>query len=162
MPAVSNSSPLIFYAVVGRLELLHETYGEILVPPAVWREAGATSGDRPGADVIRRAAWIRRRSPSDKELSLPSLVSLDAGEAEAIAMALPIWPRIPVLLDDLIARRTAARLGLAVTGSAGVLIQAKRLGLIAKVHPILDELRGAGLYLSESADSQALDLANEP
>jgi predicted nucleic acid-binding protein len=57
MPAVSNSSPLIFYAVVGKPDLLHETYGEILIPPAVWQEAVASASgiDRPGADDIRRA-----------------------------------------------------------------------------------------------------------
>ncbi len=161
MPAVSNSSPLIFYAVVDRLELLHETYGEILIPPAVWREAVAASGDRPGADEIRRAPWIRHQSPVDRTMSSPLLVGLDAGEAEAIAIAIPIRPRIPIILDDLIARRAAERLGLAVTGSAGVLVQAKSLGVIEKVRPLLDELRAAGLYLSDSAAKTALDFANE-
>ncbi|MGH2614635.1 MAG: DUF3368 domain-containing protein [Thermomicrobiales bacterium] len=94
-------------------------------------------------------------------MSTPRLAGLDAGETEAIAVAIPIWPRIPVVLDDLIARRAAENLGLAVTGSAGVLLQAKTLGLVEKVSPILDELRFAGLYLSESAAAKALELANE-
>lgn len=161
MPAVSNSSPLIFYAVVGRLELLHETFGAILVPPAVWREAVEMSGDRPGADEIRRAPWIHRQPPVDRDISSPLLVGLDAGEAEAIAIAMPIQPRIPIILDDRIARRAASRMGLAVTGSAGVLVQAKSLGVIAIVRPILQELRAAGLYLSDSAATTALELANE-
>jgi hypothetical protein len=38
MPAVSNSSPLIFYAVVSKLNFLHETYGEILIPPRCGRK----------------------------------------------------------------------------------------------------------------------------
>lgn len=161
MPAVSNSSPLIFYAAIGRFDLLHETYGEILVPPAVWQETVVVSGDRPGADEIRRAPWIRHESPIDRDVSSPLLVGLDAGEAEAIAVAILMRSRIPVILDDLIARRVAQRMGLAVTGSAGVLIEAKRLGLIEQVAPILGELREAGLYLSESATTKALEFANE-
>ncbi len=92
---------------------------------------------------------------------MPLLASLDAGEAEAIAIAVSIRPRIPIVLDDLSARRIAERMDLAVTGSAGVLAQAKRLGLIEKIGPMLADLRAAGLYLSESATKQALEFANE-
>ena len=72
MPAVSNSSPLIFYAVVGKLDLLHETYGEILIPPAVWQEAVASGIDRPGADAIRRAPCSRENgsAPSSPSYGL--------------------------------------------------------------------------------------------
>jgi predicted nucleic acid-binding protein len=163
MPAVSNSSPLIFYAVVGKLDLLHETYGEILIPPAVWQEAVASASgiDRPGADDIRRAPWIRRHPPVYRDVSSPLLAGLDAGEAEAIVLAISVQPRVPIILDDLSARRAAERMGLAVTGSAGVLVQAKSLGLIERVGPILAELRTAGLYLSEAAAKKALENANE-
>ena len=50
MPAVSNSSPLIFLAAIGQFQLLHEIYGEILVPPAVWRETVAQP--LPGSDRV--------------------------------------------------------------------------------------------------------------
>ena len=161
MPAVSNNSPLIFYAVIGRLELLNETYGEVMVPPAVWRETVAVGAGRPGMSTIRKAPWIRRQIPSDRAMSTPLLTELDAGEAEVIALAIPVWPRITVLLDDLRARRAAEAIGLSVTGSAGALVEAKRLGLIPEVGPILAELRGAGLYLGESAVERTLQLAGE-
>ena len=38
MSIVSNSSPLINLARIGRLDLLHHLYSELAVPGAVWRE----------------------------------------------------------------------------------------------------------------------------
>jgi predicted nucleic acid-binding protein len=129
----------------------------------VWQEAVASASgiDRPGADEIRRAPWVRRQPPVDRDVSSPLLAGLDAGEAEAIALANAVRPRVPIILDDHSARGAAERMGLAVTGSAGVLVQAKSLGLIERVGPILAELRTAGLYLSEAAATKALENANE-
>lgn len=161
MPAVSNSSPLIFYAAIGRFELLHEIYGEIMVSPAVWRETVAAGAGRAGTAEVRHAPWIRQQVPADQDIASPLLEFLDAGEAEAIALAMSQGPRVPVVLDDLRARRVAEEIGLAVTGSAGVLVQAKRMGLIPAVEPILTELRTVGLYLNEATIKRLLQLANE-
>jgi uncharacterized protein len=161
MPAVSNSSPLIFLAAIGQFQLLHEIYGEILVPPAVWRETVAAGAGRTGAAEVRQAPWIRHQAPSDQDVTSLLLEILDSGEAEAIALAMSLGPRIPVVLDDLRARRVAEEIGLVVTGTAGILVQAKGMGLIPAFGPMLIELRTVGLYLSDSAIERLLQLANE-
>lgn len=38
MKVVSNTSPLIHLARIGRLDLLETLYGELLIPQAVWEE----------------------------------------------------------------------------------------------------------------------------
>ncbi|MBI5032494.1 MAG: hypothetical protein HZB51_18370 [Chloroflexi bacterium] len=38
MPYVSNASPLVNLARIGKLDLLHQLFGEFLVPDAVWNE----------------------------------------------------------------------------------------------------------------------------
>lgn len=86
---------------------------------------------------------------------------LDRGEAEAIALAVSLGPGTSILLDDLRARTAAERLGLRVTGSAGVLTEAKRLEIIPAVRPILDELQDAGLYLDRRAVSVMLEEVGE-
>ena len=86
---------------------------------------------------------------------------LDPGEAEAIALAIELGTRGPVLLDDRKARRVASSIGLIVLGSAGVLLAAKQVGLIRSVRPVLDNLRTAGLYLSEPAYRRVLVRAEE-
>jgi len=68
--------------------------------------------------------------------------ALDAGETEAISLALETRARW-VILDDLQARRLAKDLGLAVVGTAGVLFAAKQRGFIGAVRPPLDALRAA-------------------
>ena len=161
MPAVSHSSPLIFYAAIGRLELLHGAFGEIFIPPAVWREVVEAGAGRAGASEIAQEMWILQRSPPSAVKSLPSLSVLDAGEAEAISLAMSFDPTIPIILDDLQARRAAEAFGLAVTGAGGVLVRAKRMGLIHSVEDLLTELRSAGLYLGESAVARLLQLAGE-
>ena len=91
--------------------------------------------------------------------SLPTTLHL--GEAEAIVLALEISEPVVVLLDDRAARREARRHGLTVRGTAGLILQAKEAGLIPAVHPVLMELREAGLYLSEGLYERLLAAANE-
>jgi hypothetical protein len=67
-------------------------------------------------------------------------VALDPGESEAIALALQL--KAPVLLmDEADGRAAAAREGLTTIGAVGVLLQAKHLGLIPAVVPLIERLR---------------------
>jgi predicted nucleic acid-binding protein len=161
MPAVSDSSPLILFAAIGRLDLLREIYDEIMVPPAVWQEIVVVGAGRRGATDVAAAPWIRRRSPPSQGVAALAGASLDPGETEAIALAIADLPGGPILLDDRRARRLARQAGLAVTGTVGVLVPAKRLGLVAAVRPVLAELRTAGLYLDDKTAEDLLRITGE-
>ena len=87
--------------------------------------------------------------------------ALDLGEAEVIALAIERGGFESVLLDDRDARRVARERGLAVAGSAGVLVLAKDRGVLPEVRPTLDQLRSASLYLSDAAYLEALAAAGE-
>jgi predicted nucleic acid-binding protein len=160
VPVVGDSSRLILYAAVGRLELVHRLFGEVVVPPAVWSEV-TSGGGRPGAQEVASASWIRKQAPlrSPTDHGLPG--DLDAGEAEAIALALQAADPVVVLIDDRVGRRAATQRGLTVIGSAGIVVLAKRRGLLAAVRPVLDQLRAAGLYLGEPVYGAALQEAGE-
>ena len=161
MAAVSDSSPLISFSAIGRLELLRELFTELFVPPAVWREVVTDSGDKIGARDVLQARWIVQRPLPQQRLSR-SIAALDPGEAEAIALASSMQPRMEILLDDYRARQVARTLGLSVVGSGGALLLAKDAGLIAAVQPMLFDLRAAGLYLGDRALRELLTLAGEP
>lgn len=161
MPAVSNSSPLIVLAAIGRLQLLPRLYDRVVVPPAVWHEIVVAGSGRAGAAELPHLPWLRRDSVSSDVEFPRSLASLDPGEAEAIRLVLTYPRSVPILLDDLSARRAAERLGLSVSGTVGVLLLAKHTGLIAEVGPPLQEARAAGLYLSDAAVERSLSLAGE-
>lgn len=161
MPTVSDSSPLILFSAIGRLELLHEVFGEILVPPAVWREIVVRGAGRPGANELQEVDWIRQQSPTSPMLSVVRRAGIDDGETEAIALALSMRPAATVILDDVPARRVALNAGLDVTGTGGAVVLAKQFGLVSIVGPTLRELRAAGLYLSDSTLRRFIELAGE-
>lgn len=160
MPAVSDSSPLILYARIGQLGLLHALFDEVVVPPAVWWEVVTEGAGRYGATELPRSAWIRL-VPLPPTGLLSSVRLLDRGEAEAITLSVALSLDGPVILDDRRARRIALDLGLRVVGSAGLLNLAKQVGVTPTVRPLLDELRAAGLYLSDAAADRFLDAAGE-
>ena len=161
MPVISNSSPLILFSRIGRLELLRELFGQVLVPLAVDREVVRAGSGRPGESEVRSASWLLRHPVSADAVVAHSLVHLDDGEAEAIALALDLAEDCLLLLDDKPARREALGRRLVVVGSAGILVLAKRRGLIESVRVPLDELRAAGLRISLSVYLQVLKEAGE-
>ena len=67
------------------------------------------------------------------------LSTLDKGEAEAIALAKQEASDI-LLIDELLGRKIAKKHGLKVIGTGGILVEAKRRGLIPLLKPMLDEL----------------------
>jgi len=136
---VSDTSPILNLARIGRLELLASLYQQVLIPPAVFGEL-AVSRDAafPVLDVAS-VSWIILETPKDQDRVRELRDILDAGEAEAIVLAVERQVEL-LLVDERRGRRTAEALGLRITGLLGVLADAKRAGLIACVKPVLDEL----------------------
>lgn len=66
-----------------------------------------------------------------------------------------------VILDDNAAKKTAKYLGFTVTGTLGVLIKAKRQGIIEEVRPLLYGMRQNGFYVSNAVERMALEQAGE-
>jgi hypothetical protein len=160
MTAVSNSRPLIFYARIGRLDIIQALFDEVLVPAAVWKEVVTIGRDRAGSTEVAGAHWIRQR-PIQSATRWHLLESLDPGEREAIALVLSLETAVPILLDDRRARRVAHDLGLYIIGSAGVAARAKDVGLVASIRPLLANLQAVGLFLSDSATRTLLESAGE-
>jgi predicted nucleic acid-binding protein len=135
---VSDTSPILNLARIGRLELLASLYEQVLIPPAVLAELFASRGDFPAIDIAS-VSWLILGTPKDHDRVLELRKNLDVGEAESIILALERQAEL-LLVDERRGRRIAAALGLRITGLLGVLAYAKRAGLIELVKPILDEL----------------------
>jgi predicted nucleic acid-binding protein len=161
MPAISDSSPLILLARVHRLNLLEDIFGQIFVPPAVWREVLPSGPEREGMADLTNATWIWQRRLAQPEMARELHDSLHPGEAEAIALASEMLPPVPLLVDDLKARRIAIERGLRVTGTAGILVVAKEKRLIDRMQPLLRDVMEAGLYLGDAAVQEVLRRAGE-
>jgi uncharacterized protein len=160
LTAVSNSSPLILFSRIGRLDLVQTLFDEVLVPPAVWDEVVTLAPGRAGERDVRQANWIRVH-PLPGTAIANQFAALDPGEAEALTLVASFGVETPILLDDLQARRAAHASGLYVIGSGGILGRAEEAALITSVRPLLFELRAAGLFLSNRAVDELLDTAGE-
>lgn len=146
-PVVANSGPLIALATVTQLDLLGKLYTTVLVPDAVFVEVAGAGPGKPGAVELPNATWLRRVSLAGAPDPLLSQ-GLGPGETEAIALALTSGARL-LLLDDRRARRIAeVAYGLRVQGVAGLLVTARRRGLVPAVRPLLAAMRSRGYFLS--------------
>lgn len=132
------------------VDLLHQLYGELIIPEAVWQEIVVAGAGQPGAEGVKAAAWIRMQAISNLSLAQALRQELGAGEAEAITLALEEGAEL-LLMDDGLGRETAGHLGLRCMGLIGVLVESKRKGLIGAVKPHLDALRDlAGFRLGDT------------
>jgi predicted nucleic acid-binding protein len=161
MIVVSNSSPLVGRAAIGRLALLHDLYDTIIVPRAVHQEVVIQGHGRPGAAEVQSLDWIACRDVDDPSVVIALESKLDRGEAEAIALAVELRADL-LLMDERLGRVEAARFGLRFVGILGVLIEAKARGLLDRIEPLLDELQdGAGFRISEALRARVLKAAGE-
>lgn len=85
---------------------------------------------------------------------------VDLGEAEAIALALE-KDITNILIDDAKGRRFAQAKGLLPVGTIGILLQAKRQGLIPEIKPFLKTLKSNRIRISSLLMQQSLHLAGE-
>jgi len=161
---VADTGPLIALGRAGCLKLLHDLYKNVLIPPAVRNELHLGSG-RPGARQSAEAfeqGWLQVQEPSaDSAQALSDLMLvLDPGEAEAILLAEEVQCRF-LLIDERKGRAIANRRGVPVVGIAGVLLVAKKRGLIDAVVPILKNLGQVGYRMSTGLTNEIARLAGE-
>ena len=161
MIVVSDASPIIGLAAVGRLGLLQDLYGRVLMPEAVREEVAAAGPGAPGASAVREAAWIGALAVRDRRLVDALTGEVDRGEAEAVALAVEAGADL-LLMDERRGRAVAARLGQRVVGVCGVLVEAKGRGLLPAVRPVLDALAvDAGFRVGSRLRARVLDAAGE-
>jgi predicted nucleic acid-binding protein len=157
---ICNTSPLFYLHQVKRLPLLKDLYDGIVTTPEVQEElaAGAVGGE----DVpdLRGYDWIRIQ-PVAIPSYLDLITDLGRGEASVLALGLETRRTSLVVIDDKLGRQIARLRGLAVTGTAGVLLKAKQLGKITAVRPILNDMVLAGFRLHPDVVADILGLAGE-
>jgi hypothetical protein len=153
------NSCLIALFLIDQLEVLPHLYSRVLAPRAVLEKVTAGGSSRPSADQIPQLEWSEVVEGVRPDPLLAA--ELGPGEAAVITTATQGSAGV-VLLDDRRARRIASRAyGLRVRGSAGILVAAKRAGLVDKVRPLLEHLIREGYYLSPRLVGRATAEAGE-
>ncbi|MCX7048739.1 MAG: DUF3368 domain-containing protein [Candidatus Sumerlaeota bacterium] len=146
--AITNSTCLIALERIDRLDILKLSFAQIIIPPQVQVECGI------------QEKWLEVRPVKDNNLLRALCGRVDDGEAAAIALAAEM-PNSVIILDDLKARICGEQMGLPVLGTVGLLLRAKRLGIITKVMPVIDDLIKVEFRLSKSLYEKAIQLSGE-
>jgi uncharacterized protein len=141
-PTVSNTSPIIWLAKIGKLDLLKDMFGVVLISEESYKEA-VEVGLREGysdALVIKDACdqgWVRVERLAGEQVALCQKImrhsfELHEGEVQAIVLAREIGKDTLLLMDDSSGRAFAETWGLKVKGVLYVIITAMRNELLDK------------------------------
>ena len=158
MIIVADSSPLISMAILEKTNLLEDLFDQIFIPNAVFEEI--TTLEKPYSDILYKFSKNRIKIVKNKiALSILSH-ELGLGESEAIILALENNIEY-ILIDENKGRRIAMSKSLHPIGTIGVLIQAKKQGLIKSIKPFLDKLILNNIFISNELYQYSLKLTKE-
>jgi predicted nucleic acid-binding protein len=145
---ISDTSCLILFEKIGRIELLKATFGGVVVTEQVAEEFGALP------------AWIEVKSLKTKQLYNELRLELGSGEASSIAFAKEVEDSL-LIIDERKGRKKAEELGLSIIGTLGVLLKAKQNGVIPSLLQIIQEIDKTDFRISESIKLKLLGEAGE-
>ncbi|MBE9146423.1 DUF3368 domain-containing protein [Planktothrix mougeotii] len=160
MIIVSDTTPISELAKVELLDLLPQIFGKVVIPQGVFNELQI--GQHPAASFVQNLAWLEVVAVNNQQMveELQKSFNLHLGESEAIVLAEEIKAS-QLLIDEKAARKVAMARKLPLIGTVGILVLAKRQGLLDSVKDVLNEMQAKGTRISERLYGQVLILAGE-
>lgn len=142
---VADASCLIVLQNIGELTLLQDLFGEILVTEEVKNEFKLDLPD-----------WIKVKSPQNSLQQKALELILDKGEASSITLALENTDSL-LIIDEKKGRRIAQDSGVKIIGTLGVILSAKKNGLLGSVEDFLEKLDDAGFHVSQNLKTKIIN-----
>jgi len=146
---IADTSVLISLSNIDELSLLAKIYKNIVITPEVSAEFGE-----------KLPEWITVEEVTDKKKIRLLELELDLGEASAIALAIEEENSL-LIIDERKGREIAKRMGLKITGILGVILKAKKEGVLDFIKPIIENLEAAGFWISPKLKTMVLEKADE-
>jgi len=146
---IADSSCLISLDNINKLEILQSIFGEITITKVIAKEFGKPI-----------PIWIKIQSPQSKENVHKLLSILDAGEAEAIVLAIENRNSI-LIIDEKKGRKIAVSHQINIIGTLRVILLAKQSMIIDKIEPVIKSLKQAGFRISKKIETELLKISNE-
>jgi predicted nucleic acid-binding protein len=156
---ICDTSPIQYLHQLELLHVLPKLAKQIFVPSAVVEEIKIGHSLGVNLPKLEEVDWINVRRPRS-DLALPLVTNLGPGETEVLMLALEM-PGVVVVLDDASARELAETLDLRLTGTLGLLLDAKKAGLVPTLRPLLDRLESLRFRLAPHTFSAVLRLCGE-
>ena len=157
---ICNTGPLIALSIIDKIDILRHLFEIIGIPEAVHREIMEGAAENSGLSNYHKAQWIEVM-PLPLHTDPLLITTLDAGEAAVIALSRELNANL-VLIDERKARKVARNIyGLRVIGTAGILVKAKKMGLLDNIASLLQIMRDSGYRIGDSIVDAALKQAGE-
>ena len=157
MILVADASALIALATCNSLDLLEALFGNVLVPEAVYEEV--TAQGKPQSARLRSYLHGKVRAV-DMQHFIYLDAFADAGETQAMLLYKEVTADY-LLIDDRRGRKVAKINQIKMVGLMGVLLQAKRAGIIPYVAPLIEQITASPIFMSENLIRTVLELAGE-
>ncbi len=146
---IADTSCLIALANISAIELLKDLYSKVYITKEIAFEFGEQLPE-----------WIKQHNAENHIYQQLLEIHLDPGEASAIALAIEMDHAL-LIIDELKGMKEAKKLGLLITGTFGVLLKAKSIGLISELKPLLDKLKANGFRIAPSIENEILRKSND-
>jgi predicted nucleic acid-binding protein len=157
MIVVSDTTILSNLLKIGKIELLKDLFGEIILPESVYKEINSLISKRPELEFFKNQDWIQIKSIKNLDLLKKLLVELDDGEAEAICLANELNAN-KLLIDEKLGRAVAEKLNIEIIGTLGIIVEAKNKHLIESIEDVMIELKDIGFWIHESLYQKIIKL----
>jgi predicted nucleic acid-binding protein len=146
---ISDTSCIILLDKIDELKLLHTLFGQVIVTQEIANEFKKDLPD-----------WFTIVNPINKTYQKILEASLDKGESSAIALALEQKDSL-LIIDDYKGRKYAEQLGIKITGTLGVIIDAKLSGHLESVKPLLKRIKMTDFRLTSELEIRTLEKSGE-
>jgi len=158
MIVISDTSVITNLIQLEQLNLLGQLFDQVIIPRKVHEELGKRPEQ---TEIISQLDWIDVRDISNNDLFNKLLDILEPGESESIALALELNADL-LIIDEKRGRKIAKDYGIPITGLLGIVVEAKEVGYINSVKPLLDQLiYDIGFRVSPKLYQKVLELVEE-
>jgi len=157
---ISNTTPISNFLNLGQLNLLKQLLEKIHIPQAVFQEIDTHFSENEEWQQALQKNFIIVHQIKEHKYSNHFFANLHSGEAEALCLYLEKNAQI-CLLDDKDARSYAEIHNIKITGTLGLLIQAKKKGYIQSVKLSMNELKHYHFWINEAMYNKVLSLSGE-
>ncbi|MEK6480593.1 DUF3368 domain-containing protein [Catalinimonas sp. 4WD22] len=160
MIVVSDTTAISNLIQINELNILTSLYQEVIIPPTVFDELLVLEDfDIPVKEKLSES-WVRVQKVNVNIYN--KLINkyggrLDKGEAEAIALAKEISADY-LLIDEKAGRVVARDIQLNIIGTIGILLDARKKGLINSIKNKMDDLRDIGFWISDGLYEEIIKL----
>ena len=161
MIVISDTTPIVSLIKINRIDLLEKLFEEVCIPEAVFRELTTNTMFENEAEVVKNSPFLKTTPVKDRTslAILQAASGLDDGESEAIILADELKSDL-LIMDERKGRKVAQKLGITITGTIGILIQAHDENMISTedIKLYLEQLKNSNIRLSDSLIQEALSM----